>query len=183
MDAFCRLDSAEQVVVAANMISHIGSSSYDLSIPDDFLSLALKAMQKVTSEGRSNVIYGLCKGLGTSRPNDPNETYFPSLRMPMGLLEYMVNFFITARGNVVCLSIVCLWMFVITIHIQLKCPSDYSEWLQSMYSQFGSKWCKLHRGPGWSYEATEQGARPTTKGLDPLSVSNILIYCTHSTFA
>ena len=103
MNAFCRLDSAEQVVVAAKMISHIGSSSYDLIIPDDFLSLALKAMHKVTSEGRSNIIYGLCKGLGTSRPNDPNqETYFPSSRMPMGLLEYMVNFFITVRGNMVC---------------------------------------------------------------------------------
>ena len=64
--------------------------------------------------------------------------------------------------------------------IQLKCPSDYSEWLQSMYSQFGTKWCKLHRGPGWSYEATEQGARPAAEGLDPLSVSYIsLSYSAH----
>ena len=44
-----------------------------------------------------------------------------------------------------------------------------------MYSLFGSKWCKLHRGPGWPYEATEQGARPFIEDLSPLAVSFVML--------
>ena len=31
--------------------------------------------------------------------------------------------------------------------IQVSCPVDYRLWLQTMYSNFGTKWVKLHRGP------------------------------------
>lgn len=58
--------------------------------------------------------------------------------------------------------------------LKVECPTDYLKWLESMYSLFGSKWCKLHRGPGWAYEATEQGPRPShLGGLSPLAVSKI----------
>ena len=64
----------------------------------------------------------------------------------------------------------CIQIAHILSILQVKCPSDYSKWLESMYSLFGTKWCKLHRGPGWSVEAVEQGAKPSTEGLSPLIV-------------
>ncbi len=81
------------------MFEHIASNKYSLNAPDDFVELALKGMQMLISDGKSN---GLCKGFGRSRPEKENESYFPTSRMPMGLLEYMVNFFITEHGNKVC---------------------------------------------------------------------------------
>lgn len=36
----------------------------------------------------------------------------------------------------------------------LKCPSDYRQWLQSMFALFGTKWVKLHCGPMWSVATT-----------------------------
>ena len=101
MDTFHSLSSDDHLVVVSHMVSHIVSSKY---IPEDFIELALKSMHKLTSEGRSNVIYGLCKGFGKCRPGYPNECYFPTSRMPMGLLEYMVNFFIAEYGNKVNLN-------------------------------------------------------------------------------
>ena len=31
-----------------------------------------------------------------------------------------------------------------------KCADDYEQWQITMYSTFGTKWSKLHRGPMWS---------------------------------
>ncbi len=100
--SFLLLSSDEQLVLVSDMFKHIASNKYSLDAPDDFVELALKGMQKLISDGKSNVIYGLCKGFGCSRPEKENESYFPTSRMPMGLLEYMVNFFITKHGNKVC---------------------------------------------------------------------------------
>ena len=30
------------------------------------------------------------------------------------------------------------------------CPSDYRVWQETMYTQFGQKWAKLHHGPMWA---------------------------------
>ena len=30
------------------------------------------------------------------------------------------------------------------------CPEDYRLWQETMYTQFGQKWSKLHHGPLWS---------------------------------
>ena len=51
-------------------------------------------MVQLKDRGRHDVIYGLSKGLGTTRP-DKSDSLFPTTRMPMGLLEYniMVQFF------------------------------------------------------------------------------------------
>ncbi len=70
------------------------------------------------SDGKSNVIYGLCNGFGRSRPENENESYFPTSRMPMGLLEYMVNFFVTEHGNKVSTVIVIVNTFVSVIENQ-----------------------------------------------------------------
>ena len=31
-----------------------------------------------------------------------------------------------------------------------QCPSDYRVWQETMYTQFGQKWAKLHHGPMWA---------------------------------
>ena len=49
-------------------------------------------MQQLKRGGRSNILYALAYGLGTTRQGS-SETRFPTDRMPMGLLEYMANFF------------------------------------------------------------------------------------------
>jgi hypothetical protein len=49
-------------------------------------------MENLHRAGRSNVLYLLAKALGTTRP-DGSDSLLPISRMPMGLLEYMVNFF------------------------------------------------------------------------------------------
>ncbi len=61
------------------------------------------------------------------------------------------------------------------VPVQVKCPDDYRCWLESMYSLFGTKWSKLHRGPCWSFEPTEQGrAVEDSKSFSPLSVSSYM---------
>ena len=176
MDSYCRLSSDEQLSLVCDMFAHTATSKFGLAVPNDFLAMALKGMQNLSAAGRSNVICTLCKGLGSFRPGNSKETYFPTSRMPMGLLEYMVNFFTSEHGNTVSDSKIFTLLCQLTVvFLQVKCPSDYSQWLQSMFSLFGSKWCKLHRGPGWSYEATEQGSRPFVEDLSPLAVRFMMI--------
>ena len=37
-----------------------------------------------------------------------------------------------------------------------RCPRDYRVWLETMYSNFGQKWAKLHHGPLWSAASSMQ---------------------------
>lgn len=73
-------------------------SNTNCSVPGDFLVLAIKAMEHLKATGRCNVIYKLAKGLGTMRP-DGSDSLFPATRMPMGLIEYNVNFFTSSAIN------------------------------------------------------------------------------------
>lgn len=61
-------------------------------VPSDFLKLSLSAMSRLQEAGRTNVIYNMSKAIGTPRP-DSEESRLPISRMPMGLLEYCVNFY------------------------------------------------------------------------------------------
>ena len=56
----------------------------DISVPED---CSIKAMK---DSGRSNVLYSLAKSLAIPR-KDGSGPKFPTTRMPMGLLEYMVS--------------------------------------------------------------------------------------------
>jgi hypothetical protein len=56
--------------------------------------------------------------------------------MPMGLLEHMAAFFAGDEMRKV-----------------PQCPKDYRLWQQTMYTQFGQKWAKLHHGPMWASAA------------------------------
>ena len=70
-------------------------------VPKDFIDLSIRAMKKLQESGRSNVLYELSLGLGTLRP-DGSDSCFPTSRMPMGLLEYMAQFFASETMNEVC---------------------------------------------------------------------------------
>ena len=76
----------------SSAFSSLMLSSYDVTVPPDFLLLSAQAMRHLQSCERSNVVYGLAKGLGEIR-QDHSDSRFPARRMPMGLIEYAVGFF------------------------------------------------------------------------------------------
>ena len=78
--------------------------------PDDFLKLALLAMEHLKSCGRSNVIYNLAKALGTMR-DDQTDSLLPAKGMPMGLVEHCVNFCCCAHSDQVYVCTNCLTIF------------------------------------------------------------------------
>ena len=60
------------------------------------------------------------------------------------------------------------------------CPQDYMDWLVTMYSLFGNKWAKLHRGPMWEGDIIEQ--RSMEDGTDLTSGTahvgtNVHVHC------
>ena len=65
------------------------------TVPPDFLQLVASGMQHLHGAGRSNAIYLLAKALGTLR-SDGSDSLMPAKRMPMGLIEYTINFFTTS---------------------------------------------------------------------------------------
>jgi len=67
-------------------------NQFSLAVPNDFLSNAANAMVRLTDAGRTNVLYNLAKGIGTLRL-DGSDSCFPTNRMPMGLVEYIAQFF------------------------------------------------------------------------------------------
>ena len=97
-DKVMHLSSDEQLQLGCDVFNHVASCQYGISVPDDFIRHALSCMKQLAAVGKPNVIYGLCKGLGTIRPGG-SDSYFPTSRMPMGLLQYMVEFFITQPGH------------------------------------------------------------------------------------
>ena len=68
------------------------ATSLGISVPTNFIGVSLQAMANLQKSGRSNVFYRLGRGLSTMR-KDGSGFKFPTHRMPMGLLEYMVGFF------------------------------------------------------------------------------------------
>ena len=65
---------------------------YGVHLHSDFVGLALKATKHLQQSGRSDVLYGLARALGKMRV-DGSDSRLPARRMPMGLLEHIVNFF------------------------------------------------------------------------------------------
>ena len=90
-------------------------AKFGVEVPNDFIELAVKAMIHLKENHRSNVLYNLVKGLGVMR-QDKSDTRFPMKVMPMGLLEYMVNFYTAEEmrkvsGNVPCTLLLHLLTF------------------------------------------------------------------------
>lgn len=86
-----KLKACEQLEVISNLFTkHM--NNYNQDVPVDFLCAAAKGMCYLKNVDRLNVIYLLAKGLGTMRI-DGSDSLIPAKRMPMGLIEYMFNFF------------------------------------------------------------------------------------------
>lgn len=82
----------------STMFSQHCNDSLELAVPIDFLELSISAMKRLKQNQRSNVVYNFVKGVGTERP-DKTDSKFPVLRMPMGLVEYVTNFFVAEDSN------------------------------------------------------------------------------------
>ena len=135
-------------------------ANFAISVPDDFLSLAAKAMAQLRRSERTNVLYTLAKGIGTPR-EDGSDSRFPTRRMPMGLLEHIANFFVAEKMHMVSAASTSILFTTLIIIANFwfkipSCPKDYRLWQQTMYVQFGQKWCKLHHGPLWRVVSSTQ---------------------------
>ncbi len=111
-DILAELPAHSQLQVASKLFSEYALANCLLTIPEDFLSLAAKAMAQLKRSERSNVLYNLAKGIGTPR-DDGSDSRLPTRRMPMGLVEHIVNFFVAeamrkVRGSCMHLIFFCL---------------------------------------------------------------------------
>ena len=96
-----QLPSSMTLEVMSTLFSCRCERELGLLVPVDFLTLAASAMLRLSRCGRSNVLYSLAKGIGTMR-DDESDSYFPVQRMPMGLVEYVANFFVSENVKKVC---------------------------------------------------------------------------------
>ena len=86
---FSKLPVDMHLRTLSRLFSSYLSATSSVSVPEDFLCLAAAAMVNLHNGGRS---YNLAKGIGTQR-QDKSETRFPIKQMPMGLIEYVTQFF------------------------------------------------------------------------------------------
>lgn len=97
--SFVSLGPDEQRSMLSELFSLYMSQTSSARVPPaDFIELAVKGMECTHRADRSNVIYLLSKALGTTLP-DGSDSLLPVSRMPMGLLEYIVNFFTASSTN------------------------------------------------------------------------------------
>ena len=88
---FSQLQGGAQLQILSALFSAVIQQQLNISVPDDFIVLAAKAMERLQQSGRSNVLYKLAKGFGTMR-EDQSDSRFPTKKMPMGLVEYTADF-------------------------------------------------------------------------------------------
>lgn len=91
MERLGRLDGEQLLVVIGELFSKVAEEQ-QVYVSTDFLPLSLSAMKQLSTCGRSNILYGLARGLGTIRA-DTSDSLFPSNKLITGLFEYSVGFF------------------------------------------------------------------------------------------
>ena len=98
------LTPEQTLLILSNILKtySITTGQPNLVPADDFIQLSLSAMAHLKSCGRSNVIYGLVKCLGTMR-SDGSDSLLPAKRMPLGLIEHCVDFFSAPSSHTVTL--------------------------------------------------------------------------------
>ena len=84
-------DDVTQLEIISEMFSAYAHSQGVL-ISNDFSHLFLQASHHLKNCNRINVVYDLAKVIGTLRL-DKTDSLMPAKRMPMGLVEYLVQFF------------------------------------------------------------------------------------------
>ena len=100
---FSRLPVETHLQVLSRLFTSYVSAASSLTVPDDFLCHAAAAIVHLHENGRTNVLYNLAKGIGTFRP-DKTDTRFPIKQMPMGLVEYIAQFFAADNLQKVCFN-------------------------------------------------------------------------------
>ena len=73
-------------------------SRQNVTVPEDFLEAAAKALTQLQIAGRSNFLCALAKGLGTQH-SDGSDSLFPCKQVVAGLLEHCANFFVVSYGD------------------------------------------------------------------------------------
>lgn len=104
--------SQEDKIQLAYEVFSLYLSSRDISVPEDFLTLLADGMVQLKKAGRSNMLYSLAKGLGTTR-QDGSDSLFPCRQVVAGLVEHCVNFFTATYVTQVCFSL------SVDIHVRL----------------------------------------------------------------
>lgn len=98
VSGFKSASSEQQLSVLNEVLCYYARTSYGMDLPSDFVLLSILGMQNLQRAGKVNVIYELAKGLGVMRPGG-KDSCFPTSRMPMGMLQYMVQFFNAKPGQ------------------------------------------------------------------------------------
>ena len=89
---FSRLPVDTHLQVLSKLFTSYLSATSSVLVPDYFLCHAAAAIVQLHQGGRTNILYNLTKGIGTLRP-DKMDSRFPIKQMPMGLVEYVAEFF------------------------------------------------------------------------------------------
>ena len=92
IEAVKSLPDEVQLKSISESFSMFAEDKHNVYIQPDFLQFVVSASEHLFQCGRSNVVYTLAKAIGRKRP-DGSDSRFPAKRMPMGLLEHMVNFY------------------------------------------------------------------------------------------
>ena len=102
VDTMADLISWFKSTSADHMINEVlcyhAKTFHGVDMPGDFASMSIFGMKRLEATGKINVIFELVKGLGTMR-SDGSDSCFPTSRMPMGMLQYMVQFFNAKPGE------------------------------------------------------------------------------------
>ena len=88
------IPESEQAGVVCKLVQALAAPS--VKVPREFIAQSLLTMQRLQQAGRSNVLALLAKALGTIRP-DGSDSLMPVCKMPVGLIEYAVNFFASKK--------------------------------------------------------------------------------------
>lgn len=89
---------AVDVTALSHDFSDHCKAAFELNVQVDFLTYSASAMVRLKNSKRANVIYNLAKCVGKERV-DCAESRFPVSRMPMGLFEYVTNFYVAEHIN------------------------------------------------------------------------------------
>ena len=77
------LPEEEKYIVVNRMVQVLAARvNPAASVPDDFIKLSLRAMERLKLLGRENTVYGLVRGLGIMR-EDGSDSRLPAMKMPM----------------------------------------------------------------------------------------------------
>ena len=103
---FSRLLADTHLQVLSRLFSSHLLAASSRSVSEDFLGHAAAAIVHLHKGGRTNILYNLAKGIGTLR-SDGSDAMFPIKQMPMGLVEYIAQFF--ATDNLQKVHVICIF--------------------------------------------------------------------------